>query len=129
MTETSRLEEETKVCLETGFDMKPNAFTGIIADVQQCFCSLVVHREAERLSGREREKERGVASPHSFSVRPQGRRHSCPRSWIHLFDTRDRMRSALSQKQTPGAELGSVSSRSSPHLLPTNTGQAACRVL
>lgn len=53
--------------------MNPNVYIGIIADVQQCFCSLVVHKEAEKVFGRE---EGGVASHHSFSARPQGRRHS-----------------------------------------------------
>lgn len=37
--------------LKSGLDVNPNVFFGIIADVQQCFCSLVVHREAEGVFG------------------------------------------------------------------------------
>lgn len=42
--------------------------------------SLVVHKEVER----------GERRFQSLSFRPQGRRHSWPRSWIHLFDTKGR---------------------------------------
>lgn len=47
-----RRRRKRQKCLKTGFDMNPNVFIGIIADVQQCFCSLVVHKEAEKVFGR-----------------------------------------------------------------------------
>lgn len=47
------------------------------------------------------EEEEGEEEGQSVSWSPQRLLNSCPRSWIHLLDT---------------------------HLLPTRTGQAACRV-
>lgn len=52
--------KKAKVSLKTGFDMNPSEFIGITADVQQCFCSLVVHKEAESVFW-EGGRERGVA--------------------------------------------------------------------
>lgn len=53
--------------------------------LQQCSLVLVVHKEGGR--GRCREI---FFFHHSVSFRPHGRRHSWPRSWIHLFDTKEK---------------------------------------
>lgn len=64
-TEETEKKKKAKVPLKTGFDMNPGEFIGISADVQQCFCSLVVHKEAESvcLGGREGGRERGGSLP------------------------------------------------------------------
>lgn len=55
-------------------------------DLQQCHLFFGGSQGRRVLAG----VGRGYRSHHSVSLRLQGRRHSWPRSWIHLFDTGNR---------------------------------------